>query len=70
MWKVEPDFNVDGSPLLAVIHLDTIVCAVHLIGVYGDDFVPKEITFGLSLDVFRAYYVNKYIDHHAFEIVY
>lgn len=70
MWKVEPDFNVDGSPLLAVIHLDTVVRATHLIGVYGDEFIPKGITFGLSLDVFRAYYVNKYIDHHAFEIVY
>lgn len=70
MWKVQPDFDADSSPLLAIIHLDTIVRATHLIGVYGNDFVPKEITFGLSLDAFHAYFINKYIDHHTFEIVF
>lgn len=70
MWVVQPDFDADGSPSVAVIHLDTIVRAAHLIGVYGGDFVPSEITFDTSLDAFHSYFVNKFIDHHAFEIAY
>ena len=30
LWKIEPDTKDDGSPHLAVIHLDTIFRAVHL----------------------------------------
>lgn len=70
MWVVQPDLDADGSPSVAIIHLDTIVRAAHLIGVYGEDFVPSEITFDISLDVFHSYFVNKFIDHHAFEIAY
>ena len=32
MWWVEPDFNLEGEPLYTVIHLDTMICAAHLIG--------------------------------------
>ena len=55
---------------MLVIHLDTIVRASHLIGVYGDRFLPRGISFHNSLDVFDTFYVNKYIDHHTFEIAY
>jgi len=71
MWIVQPDKDVSsGLPIRQIIHLDTIVRAAHLIGVYGDVFLPRELTFDHSLDVFHAYYVNKFIDHHAFEIAY
>jgi hypothetical protein len=70
MWTVQPDFNDDGSPLIAIIHLDSILRCAHLIGVYGDVPIPKELTFDQSLDAFYAFYVNKYIDHHAFEIAF
>jgi hypothetical protein len=70
MWVVEPDFNDDGSPYMTVIHLDSILRAAHLIGVCNGDFVPKDLAFHQSLDAFRAFYVNKFIDHHAFEIAY
>jgi hypothetical protein len=71
MWIVQPDIDVSsGLPIRQIIHLDTIVRAAHLIGVYGDKFLPRKLTFDRSLDVFRAYYVNKFIDHHAFEIAY
>jgi hypothetical protein len=59
-----------GSPFVAVIHLDSVLCAAHLIGVYGADFLPKGIPLTSSLDVFQSHYVNKYIDHHAFEIAF
>ena len=31
MWRVEPDFNADGDPLYAVIHLDMMIHTAHLI---------------------------------------
>lgn len=67
MWIVEPDIHTDGSPVLAVIHLDTIVRAAHLIGTYGEGFIPKTIHCDNSLDSFYSYYVNKFVDHHAFD---
>ena len=70
MWMVQPDLQADQSPIMAVIHLDIIVRAAHLIGVYGDHFLPHGISFHNSLDVFNTFYVNKYIDHHAFEIAF
>jgi hypothetical protein len=72
MWIVEPDFQ-HGKPCLEeVIHLDTVLCGTHLIGVSGTHFLPKvpDFTFNKSLDVFTSFYVNKYVDHHAHEIVF
>jgi hypothetical protein len=37
--------------------------------VYGR-FLLYNLTFDRSLNVFRAYHVNKFIDHDAFEIAY
>src|SRR5882757_9250569 len=70
MTIVRPEFNTDGSHKAAVIHLDTIVHATHLIAVYGRDFLPKHLSPTQSLDIFQAYYINKYIDHHGFEIAF
>jgi hypothetical protein len=36
--------------------------------VFGDDPIPLELCAEHSLDVFQTFYVNKYIDYHAFEI--
>jgi hypothetical protein len=71
LWMVEPDHDTaDGSPHAAVIHLDTVLRSAHLIGVYGSDFLPKDMSSADSLDAFRSYYVNKFIDNHAFQIAY
>jgi hypothetical protein len=67
MWIVKPNLYSDGSPRAAIIHLDTILQEAHLIGVYGKGFLPKELSFTDSLNVFHAYYVNKYINYHSFE---
>ncbi|KAJ3495158.1 hypothetical protein NLJ89_g10671 [Agrocybe chaxingu] len=37
---------------------------------YGEDFIPRHIDHTDSLDAFVAFYVNKYIDHHAYEIAF
>ena len=67
---VEPDFDVSGNWATSIVHLDTILCSAHLMGIAGEDFIPKTVQFHNSLDAFQAYYVNKYIDHHAHEIAF
>lgn len=70
MWVVQSDVLEDGTYFASVIHLDTIFHAAHLIPIYGEEFVPAYLSFTESLDAFRAYYVNRYIDHHAFEVAF
>jgi hypothetical protein len=68
MWTVQPEVNPDGTPAILVIHLDCILRAAHLLPIYGNAPVPMAMSFHHSLDAFSAFYVNKYADHHAFEI--
>ena len=72
MWVVEPDITVDGAPLTSVIHLDTIIRAAHLLPVFKNEpgLVSRDLSFSDTLDKFQTFYVNKYIDHHAFEIAF
>ena len=69
MWKVEPEFDLEGEPLYAIIHLDTMIRAAHLIGEPNGP-IPANITHITALDTFDPFYVNKYIDHHAYEITF
>ncbi|KAG2056595.1 hypothetical protein BDR06DRAFT_864493, partial [Suillus hirtellus] len=52
-----------------IIHIDCIFHAAHLIPLYGTNFLPCTITLHDSYNVFCAFYVNKYADHHAFKVV-
>lgn len=70
MWIVEPDFDPDGAHTTCILHLDSVVHTAHLIGVYGEDFLPRDLSLSQSLNIFESYYVNKYIDHHSFEIAF
>ncbi|KAF5346583.1 hypothetical protein D9758_013464 [Tetrapyrgos nigripes] len=72
MWIVRPAYRNRRyeNPSLAVIHLDTILRGVHLLPVYGVNPIPPNLHYSLSLDVFNAFYVNKYADHHANEIIF
>ena len=65
MWVIQSDD--DESPP-SIIHLDTIVRAAHLLPVFGTEHVPKTLSFTDTLDRFTSFYVNKFADHHAFEI--
>ncbi|KAL4063952.1 hypothetical protein J3A83DRAFT_4103770 [Scleroderma citrinum] len=67
MWIVQPDFDANGQWELEV---DCILCGAHLIPVYGHHHLPMDIWHTDSLDIFQAYYVNKYINHHTFEIAF
>jgi len=69
MWVVEPD---DEERPFSIIHLDTVVRAAHLLPVFGSGTgqVPKTLSFTDTLDTFKTFYVNKFVDHHAFEIIF
>lgn len=70
MWSVEPEVFDDGSCNLSIIHLDSVVCLVHLLPIHHNETAPSrhQLNYTRSLDAFSAFYVNKYADHHAFEI--
>jgi hypothetical protein len=67
LWVVCPDAT-RGKRDRTVVHLDSFLRAAHLIPVY-DKKIPLDFHYTYSLDSFDAYYVNKYVDHHANEIV-
>ena len=67
MWMVQPEVGDDGSPSISMLHIDCIFRAAHLLPIYGVDPIGL-ISPDNSLDVFPVFYVNKYIDHHAFQI--
>ena len=68
LWIFEPDYDDNGYRVMSVVHIDSIVRAAHLLPVFKDDTpIPREVNFTHTLDVFKAFYLNKYIDYHAFE---
>ncbi|KAG2150701.1 uncharacterized protein EDB93DRAFT_1327959 [Suillus bovinus] len=68
MWMVAPSFNEDGSRDLSIIHIDSIIRGAHLLPIFGTQLVPRGLRFYDSLDVYRGFYVNRFIDHHAFAL--
>ena len=65
MWIVVPEVDDNGQCVQSIVSLDSVVWGAHLIGIYSGEFIPVELHFSESLIAFKAYYVNKYIDHHA-----
>ncbi|KAG1810598.1 uncharacterized protein BJ212DRAFT_1448651 [Suillus subaureus] len=68
MWIVKPSYDTDQSPLVGIIHVDSIYQAAHLIPIYGMYAIPKDLKHYDSYDAFCAFYINKFADHHAFKI--
>ena len=69
MWMVKPSFH-NRDRHLAVIHIDTIIRAAHLLPIFGEEFVPPNVMCHSSLDDYRGFYINHFIDHHAFELIF
>ncbi|KAI6006144.1 hypothetical protein EDC04DRAFT_2871755 [Pisolithus marmoratus] len=70
MWVVKPSFTTSHQPNLAVIHVDAIFWAAHLIPVYGSSDIPCGIHPNTLYGIFKSFYVNKFVDHHAFKIAF
>ena len=68
MWRVRPEV-LNGQRVVGVISLDSIVRACHLLPVFGTTRLPSDFHFSSTLDAFRQYYVNRYIDYHAYETI-
>ncbi|KAG2126953.1 hypothetical protein DEU56DRAFT_872848 [Suillus clintonianus] len=68
MWVVRPSYDADHSPSVGIVHIDSIYRAAHLIPIYGTHTIPQDFKHYDSYDAFRAFYINKFADHHAFEI--
>ncbi|KAF7303363.1 C2H2-type domain-containing protein [Mycena indigotica] len=69
MWLVEPE-QQGNSRLVTVVHLDSVLRGAHLIPVFGERRLPIDFQHTYSLDSFQSFHVNKYIDHHANEILF
>lgn len=68
LWVVQPEFEGNGSNRrrrLDVIHLNSVARAAHLLPLYGSSSIPEDLHFSDALDAFRAYFVNRYADHHS-----
>jgi hypothetical protein len=72
MWVVTPEYEhgIGGRRTLAIVHLDCIARAAHLIPVFGSSFVPDELHFSSSLDVYHSYFVNNNVDIHCHEFLF
>jgi hypothetical protein len=68
LWTVRPEYTT-GRPSLAVVPLDVIVRAAHLMPVFGGRFLPDDFDFTCTLDAFYSYFVNAHVDHHSYELL-
>jgi len=68
MWPVKREYQ-NEQPHLAVVHVDAILHAVHLLPFFGQELAKLDVTPDNSLDRHGMFYVNRYVDHHSFEIL-
>ncbi|EMD32310.1 hypothetical protein CERSUDRAFT_58825 [Gelatoporia subvermispora B] len=70
MWIVRKDCNHRTHlPNISVIHLSHVLRSAHLPPVFTHALIPSEHQPHQTLRVFKLFYVNRYIDHHAYEVV-
>jgi len=70
LWVIEPELDRHDQHVQSIIHLDCILSAAHLIGVAGTHYIPQDLKYTHSLSAFKAFYVNKYTNHHMHEITF
>ncbi|EIW85634.1 hypothetical protein CONPUDRAFT_118570 [Coniophora puteana RWD-64-598 SS2] len=68
MYMVQPSMNPSGSNHVEVVHIDSLVRAAHLLPCFEAKFVSRDETCHTSLDDYKLFYVNRFVDHHAFEL--
>lgn len=69
MWVVKSQYTANNWSFSSIIHLDSVLRGIHLLPVYKKCTVAQGQSYSHSLDSYRRFYVNKYIDYHAFETV-
>lgn len=68
MWIMQPAHHTNNTPYISIIHVDSIYHTTHLISIYSSWLVSPNLWQYQIYDSFHPFYVNKYADHHAFEI--
>lgn len=64
MWTVRRGRHPESR----IVPLAQILCAAHLIPVYGTKKVPVNHHASETLNKYTSFYVNKYIDYDSFEL--
>ncbi|KAJ3572043.1 hypothetical protein NP233_g3352 [Leucocoprinus birnbaumii] len=68
MWVVKPCLQ-GRFKVSQIVPLRSIFRAAHLLPHFtGPSRLNREATYNQTLDNMKIFYVNKYIDHHAFEV--
>ena len=68
MWMVQPEMDpVCGGPKLEIIPLQIIERGAHLMARFPSTPFPARHQYYKTLSSFSSFYINNYIDHHAFE---
>ena len=68
LWTVSLEEH-EGQPTFDIIDVRMIACAAHLIPVFGSDPIPSNIQHYNSLDHYKYFFVNAFIDYHAYELL-
>jgi len=68
MYIIQPDM-VGGYQNMAVISVDSIIRAAHLLLIFDETRLDHSLNYTHSLDVFKVFYVNHFIDPHAYELI-
>jgi hypothetical protein len=68
MYIVQPEVT-SGQRNMSVISVDRIIRAAHLLPIFDDSYLDHSLNYTHSLNVFKAFYVNHFIDPHAYELV-
>jgi hypothetical protein len=69
MWVVKPERTANNRRSSSIIPLDSVLRGIHLLPVHKKRVVAQAHSHSRSLDIYRRFYVNKYIDYHAFETI-
>ena len=70
MWVVQPEVDADNCPVISIIHLDCVIRAAHLLALFGTNTpIPRALHSSQTLDSFKSFYLNRFIDHNAFQII-
>jgi hypothetical protein len=66
MWRVCPECDEEGQWPIQIIHLDTILCGIHLLPCYGEGLLQLDLTYSNALDACDSYFINQFIDCQLF----
>lgn len=69
LWVVEPGLR-EGKPHYSVVSIESVYRAAHLLPVYGRELMKRWQHHTQTLDSFKCYYINSFVDHHAHEVFY